>query len=81
MDGLSCVCICEPSNGPVCLALTLNLEKSLLRSVLHSRKTDEKSKDPAGCEKSFIQYDEYFLSLARHQTEMENNSNIPVTEL
>ena len=53
----------------------------MLRSVLHFRETDEKSKDPGGCEKSFIQYDEYFLSLARQQTEMESSSNIPVTEL
>ena len=44
------------------------------------QRADEKLKD-AGCEKSFIQYDEYFLSLARYQAELENNPNIPVTEL
>ena len=31
--------------------------------------------------KSFIQYEEYFLSLARQQAELEQNQNIPVTEL
>ena len=41
----------------------------------------EKSQDGLGVEKSFIQYDEYFLSLARYQAELENNPNIPVTEL
>ena len=32
-------------------------------------------------QKSFIQCDEYFLSLARQQAELEQNRNIPVTEL
>ena len=32
-------------------------------------------------QKSFIQYDEYFISLARQQAELEQNQNIPVTEL
>lgn len=32
-------------------------------------------------QKSFIQYEEYFLSLARQQAELEQNQNIPVTEL
>ena len=41
----------------------------------------EKCQDGLGVEKSFIQYDEYFLSLARYQAELENNPNIPVTEL
>ena len=32
-------------------------------------------------QKSFIQYEEYFLSLARQQAELEQSQNIPVTEL
>ena len=32
-------------------------------------------------QRSFIQYEEYFLSLARQQAELEQNQNIPVTEL
>ena len=44
-------------------------------------KNGEKSQEGLGVEKSFIQYDEYFLSLARYQAELENNPNIPVTEL
>ena len=41
----------------------------------------EKFHEDLGAEKSFIQYDEYFLSLARYQAELESNPNIPVTEL
>ena len=47
----------------------------------HGPEAQEKFHEELGAEKSFIQYDEYFLSLARYQAELENNPNIPVTEL
>jgi len=70
-------CIVSAGCCTILLLVLIFSRKHLIRAVTKSRKTDEKSQD-TGCEKSFIQYDEYFLSLARYQAEMEN---IPVTEL
>ena len=49
---------------------------------IQGRKTESAIKNKEmEYQKLFIQYEEYFLSLARQQAELEQNQNIPVTEL